>query len=727
MAMIAVSGQALQATTAHSIVSTPARDVAHTLTAATRISNHASGIKTTKTVAPAQRSIARADEEEAYTVTVSYPNLGDREIIGLAYASDTATNWELCGDNEEFTVAGGHVYSVAAIFKESEPGQPSRVVVNENVRVDSDMSITLDPSTATELVQFKPVNVDGEEIIGPMLDSSYDVVAEGNINSEGSYICSSFASRRYGLLFYYESNFNRIESDDNTINQALEANMLVNPGLSSDFACTYLSHALTPDGKTAMLIKLESDGTRAQSLSNSSDEFAMTSYDEIFTSANYPKGMGEIEKEYTWYGWIDSWLGIPNIIMTCQGDLYDSLNHLAYSVPGAPNDEKPFYDIFPYVNPMYDGITEEVEGGSVTPNYCSYPPLMRQLGTKMHAIVTPMFGSYFENAFLIGADGIDIPLTLWGEPDFSHELGSSPQVAGDNACMLQYIDLTTDYRIGCQWLSLGRVGESPLNLPTNVYVSFDGREVSGDWDKVINDYRALWGDINASMETYKGLIVNRIESVGGIVIDGIDAYGMAEATYDRSQNVDINVPQLTMLQFRGKDDTVTDHFEKASDGTVRFTAADFVHLYDPVYDADGNMTGVREWYKFTSTPEVTVEYAPLHSDDWQKLDVEEDEAKFCPVGYGSFFSGSLDKVDQKAPKGWFDIRISLRDAGGNSLVSVVSPAFHIEELAGIDSNVIPESNATVTAIYNLQGMKVSNPEGICIEVMSDGTSRKVIR
>lgn len=210
-------------------------------------------------------------------------------------------------------------------------------------------------------------------------------------------------------------------------------------------------------------------------------------------------------------------------------------------------------------------------------------------------------------------------------------------------------------------------------------------------------------------------------------VDGLNAKSHVRAVYDRSQSEDINVPQLTMLQFRNPDGLVTDRFDSSDEGVLTFSAADFEHIFDPYYDDNGNVIGILEWYKFTSTPSVKVEYSPLDTDDWHELEVTEDPSKFIATGYGSYFSGSLAPVTEKAMHGWFDLKITLSDEGGNSLETFVSPAFKIKDLTGV-SNLTDDADKEVKEIYNMQGLRVSSPRSgeVVIERMNDGTTRKRI-
>ena len=98
-------------------------------------------------------------------------------------------------------------------------------------------------------------------------------------------------------------------------------------------------------------------------------------------------------------------------------------------------------------------------------------------------------------------------------------------------------------------------------------------------------------------------------------------------------------------------------------------------------------------------------------------------------GFGRHFIGNLPKVDEKAHLGWFDLRITLTDAAGNSQTQLVRPAFQVMEVASIGQTAIDNGVAEVVAVYNLQGQRLNKPADgqTVIELLSNGSARKVRR
>lgn len=597
----------------------------------------------------------RSGDEEVYSITLTYSEVEDLQLVSLLYAGPESTYWDMAGDEEEIVVMGSGEYTLVAVFQPTEEGEPLRIVVNENVEVNQDITLNIDPLTATNRITFSPTLPNGDQVVGPLVNSHWDVIENGNISSDiGTYIKSVFASKRYGSAVEAETNLNRVViSEDKIIDGHNFGDFFINPGLSSDFECSQICCFSSADNSTIMLSQLHAEGTASQTVTYNSYPWAYSTYEEIFTKSNYPKDV-EIESEGVTFSWYETSNGIPTVIIGLEGEDVNKAQRVAYNL-GPDRGYTPTNDVMARVSISYYGPSYEDGWLIHIPTYTLKTSVMRQEGETMVTLATPMLLDPYQNAFLNNQGGVDVELAMWGNPSFSSVPGVDPQIAGDNAPFIQYIDLTTSYRVSCQWLELGRVSESPEIGFINIYSSFNGEEFKGTYNEDYEDYWAFFQNINDNIEGYKGKIINNIEYDKGMEIDGIVAKSHAYAVYDRGQTEDLNVPQLTMLQFRNSDGFVTDRFDTAADGLLTFSAADFEHLYDPWYDKDGNVIGINEWYKFTSTPSVKVEYSPLDANDWKEIEVVEDPAKFIATGYGSYFSGSLESVTEKAYGGWFDI------------------------------------------------------------------------
>ncbi len=203
-----------------------------------------------------------------------------------------------------------------------------------------------------------------------------------------------------------------------------------------------------------------------------------------------------------------------------------------------------------------------------------------------------------------------------------------------------------------------------------------------------------------------------------IEVDGLPGHNTTTVYFDQNQE-DMTPPAVEMLHFKNAEGGITDRFATAADGTMEFYASDFHYQYYPDL-----WNGV-----FQCQPvEVTVEYAPYGTEEWNELAVEEIPEYYQEPGWGYFYRGSLAGVTGEGLNGWFDLRFRLQDASGNWMDQVVSPAFRIDDQAYSSVATVGSDNAREVARYNLAGQRVdANTPGVAIIRMSDGTARKVIQ
>ena len=132
------------------------------------------------------------------------------------------------------------------------------------------------------------------------------------------------------------------------------------------------------------------------------------------------------------------------------------------------------------------------------------------------------------------------------------------------------------------------------------------------------------------------------------------------------------------------------------------------------------------WYGYEPLANIEVEYSAYGKNDWSALDISENPEKFFMPGCGECYEANLASVNQKSATGWFDLRISIRDSTGNHQTQTISPAFKIEELAGVETIGIGESAAD-GRFYNLKGQEILNPEPGQIVIKISGNSSSKIR
>lgn len=695
----------------------------------------------------AQKTVRQSRSDGNYTMTLDILEAEGYTPLSVMYAGENSSAWE-AGDFETIERLAEGKYTVVTIFAPDTEGSPVKVVIKENVEVSGDLTLTIDPATATERISFDPVLPDGKTIVGPKINEKWEVIENGNVYSEDAYtgyMITNLAHKRFGLIFYYEGNFIRMEQPDGTIRDFSDSNdFLVNPSISKDFFTTMTCIENSADGETAMLIKGESDGVAAQTVCNSASDFATCSYDQIFTEEGYPTDVTIAERDML-FGYTTVWFGNPAFEMQAGGQLFANAKTLAFCLPGQSDDSRPNYAAIPYVTPFLSGEPEDIGDGLVRiPSYVIYPSPINQFGNKMYSTNIPVLNGYYGNPCNT-ADGTSTDLVLNGAPFFSYELGTTSQKAGDNTPITQIIDQSTKDRLSFVYTPTGRLGEGPTNLGDIVSVSYGEKELTADrYDDKQNDiFFGFIETFNEELDEFHGIFKFSSTANQCLKVDGIDAYSCSEAEWNFEQREDNWVPRVTMLQFRDKDGVITDRFDNAANGVVTFSCGDFNSVSDPVYE-NNQLIGYRQYFDYISTPDVKVEYSPLQRDDWHPIEVTEDKSKFYMPGYGAFFSGSLSSVDRGTPYGWFDLRVTLTDSYGNSFRSTISPAFRIDSLVGLES--ISDSATTVrlsvengrvvasdgsdVRVYNFAGSEVRNtslPAGVYVAVSPSAVAKVVVR
>lgn len=183
---------------------------------------------------------------------------------------------------------------------------------------------------------------------------------------------------------------------------------------------------------------------------------------------------------------------------------------------------------------------------------------------------------------------------------------------------------------------------------------------------------------------------------GPMNIDGVEGKVQYSVAFDQTKS-DCVPPVVQYLQFRDKEGNVTCKFDEALQGDLYICAGDF--------KADSE--GVISAYVEGAVP--TVSYAPYGTEDWVAMDLDKiADAADC---FAPIYKGSLLQIGGESSNGWFDLKIEMTDAAGNSMSQMSSPAFCISSLGG--SGISPVNNDALA--LNIDGRNVT-AAGNCIEV-----------
>lgn len=196
------------------------------------------------------------------------------------------------------------------------------------------------------------------------------------------------------------------------------------------------------------------------------------------------------------------------------------------------------------------------------------------------------------------------------------------------------------------------------------------------------------------------------------IVDGIEGKVTYSVAFDQ-RKADCVPPVVQYLQFRDKEDCVTCVFGEGLQGDLYIGAGDFNA------DAEGVLSECVDGV----TPIVS--YAPFGTDEWTEFALEKvAEASGC---FAPIYKGSLLQVGEESSNGWFDLKIEMTDAEGNSMSQMSSPAFCITSLSGVSQinksqQAIHVEGRTVSAngngidVYSISGVKVASVNGTAADL-----------
>lgn len=164
-------------------------------------------------------------------------------------------------------------------------------------------------------------------------------------------------------------------------------------------------------------------------------------------------------------------------------------------------------------------------------------------------------------------------------------------------------------------------------------------------------------------------------SSDNVLIDGTTP-GYIKAIHKFGESAaDLIPPTMTSLRIVDAEGNINDRLKTNIDAKVVFTGGHFAYR--------DNWEEMFAYEEFSSIECVSVEYSPRAAENYLPLHVNELEDPILP-GYGNCFEVALDNISNVSQDGWYDLKISIRDESGSTQTQIISPAFHVDELCGID-------------------------------------------
>ena len=575
-------------------------------------------------------------------------------------------------------------YWVVGVFEYGEEFN----VVARSVTIAPHESVTVDINCndADREIRFKPVLPDGTEMVPDAVDFDGNLVEGGNIF--GAFYSMSIQLNQGSTLNTVFSAWERIDWGGFILDFYSYRCVRMNDIATE--CVTVTEKILAYSGEYGpMVVGLESQGSESQTVSNNPEDFLTLNHrfgESIWTPS---AAEDNIVPSYPLIG-IDKW-------MLSKSESISAINAYGAAFENMPKDRVLVCSTHPTDNNQYHQVVNTFPAWGYTDIMNLYGIVAPQVGYAKNSdvlmnLVTRDYEYTGVNGYLysgMNQEEFFNANTPYYNPYFSFPyLDNDSRVFGGN-CPVTVV--TVAAWGGVNYSFVGRFSE----MRTVDYLNHDVKLMSGD--NILADNYAQFYDLaeNWGEEEMEPSIMTLEVTDANLMVDGLQATNTSTTVWDQ-RNADMQPPTLQILQFRDKNNYVTDRFETADDGVMTFCAGD--------YELEVNPETWNEWFIFKPLKKVKVEYAPYGTDAFSEFTVEEDMSKFFMPAYGAFYAGNLDQVNVKSETGWYDVRISLEDEAGNRQTQTVSPAFRINSLSGSGIRAIDVT--TTMDVWTIDGIKV---------------------
>ena len=639
------------------------------------------------------------------------------KIIAYNKTTNIEANYDWMNNFVIFNLEPG-TYDFIAVFSKVEQTSLLGVsydawVIKEDVEVLGETTLGFDPTTATNHIALRSYNPDGEptHLLRVIYDENFncDTLEESSIVE--IFVENSIYHEDYGASYSYNTNLGFTEIEFNPDcpfmgqlkGEEWFGDIYVND-VSDKYMFQQLRVMLNEDELYSTVIRAK--GSDTQMATNDYTKYV----DPIqFKFVNSPsKEKYDEENEYGDYGmW---YFSAYNKELPWEIYGLSTTSNQVHNIRFCPPSTVPEYDnlidvgfMFFYSDACYTDTLDFGDGNiaikNLPANVSSQNIFPKANGNELnYSAIHTLFD---EHSYANGAEGLNF--------DYSNTdlvAGATCPIASTGYYEELNLDGSVIPYIGTVYQ--GQMGEwrTADNLDATLELKADNEVVAANAKELDN-----WMNSGESHDPAKLTLsmTNR-----NFKVDDIEGYNDMVFVVDQNKD-DHYAPSLTALQFRAADGFVTNRFEHAEAGTMAIMCGDF----NQQTDADDI------WFEYGDC-DVTVEYAPNGTDCFYPVAMTKDESKFHMPGYGAYYSASLAAFTEYSANGWYDLRITLKDAAGNYQQQVISPAVRIGSGATSVTD-IKTNDATEVARYTIDGCAISAPQaGVNIVKMSNGTVKKVL-
>lgn len=643
-----------------------------------------------------------------------------------------APGQELVNPNGDYLYLSPGTYDIVARFIHSNPmsftfNDYQGYVVLENVEVNGDMTIDVDPSTITRHIEFKPLLPDGSPMVLPVINldeyGNEIPVSEGSMPFSGLTIIDFIMGPGWGIdksntmsaLINEETPWGFYDPTQYLGIHINEVSDRIHLGIAAELGTPEYDMART------LLMSAEQAGSEEGVISNNPLEYVVRDFTPAWTPdgsdtnsliEQYPDDLGWV----TPYGYALRRMGSDinrltgGMIMTDSRDV--EIYKLAFSRNNLEN---------PYVHFLVAPIKKELmkSGSEVIQT--------TNVGAWMQPFDEGEWIVYPDSDLAMTTESPTAEFPFWGVESFLSSVDDNEDAMFLTAPLLtatikRGFNIYEGYEyLGFNIAGTGRMGEMRNSDMALIQAALfvNGEKVENSMD-AINEW---WKNYESDMagETELKLTDSNFE------IDGVRTATMSTSHFDMN-NADFFPPSVTMMQVRTNEGKLSSQLEAGVNNTLIISAGDF--------EAGNEMIN---YYGQTAT--ITSEpasfnlwYAPAGTEEWTELDCTKTTEE-AVTGIGTIYEATiLDSVD-----GWKDVKVRVEDAAGNWQEQVIGMAFHVADSTGVKTvngnREITVNGNTIIApvdaqIYTIDGIRTNGtnlPTGIYIVRVADRTYKVSVK
>lgn len=589
-----------------------------------------------------------------------------------------------------------------------------KYLFKEDVRIDSDTTLTYDGNEATHRISFDYIVPSGEKMkLWSKISSKVNDYAGANVLKMSSVRMLGHKNSKgvsHGTTYIADYNYPGVTGSDRTKSN----DVFLNDVKSSNwFICTnfkaYVLDTVTKDRskKDPLLV-----GSKRVSLNVKDTVYKMKESDYLIY--NLPKFQKSLSKSTP----------MDNV----TGDfrfhgLGSGLSSNGSAIISLTREENP--RICGSVDPQYPMMisysTNETSRllffSASTVSGIATPKMLLEKDGGIRFLMSDNIYEGMQNIITVEDDEMANYVDL-SHPEFEYSTKDQTPVLGTTAPVFSMPIMEAvpssnvkynyvHYYSNAQWL--GNFGERRTidNLEMSYIMKAGNDTIVKNWNELRTKLPA-YAKTDHDPQKITTIVDNR-----NFQVDSLAGHTHVEMSYDEAGE-DRTTPTVQMMQMRDRNGNITNKFGKQDEGEIRLAYGDFY------FDRD------KEVYKVLPC-DLKLEVSPYGMDKFIGLKATEEPEMFRMPVWGYFSRAKIGKLERTG-NGWWDLRITLKDKAGNTQVQTVSPAFYAgySDPAGVGS-AVADSEATVVGIYDITGVRHSEyVNGINIVKYSDGTTKKIM-